>query len=462
MTCARNDRQMPALPDPERRALTATSTRLGSLRPPFLLLLLLQSASPASAAPPPPWPADGDWLRAADPVAAFPARFSASADGASFSLSNGLVTRRWASLAGGGAGVGLATTSLRLEAGDGTEFVRALAPEARLFLNGDAQVGVDVGGALGQPQVLAWYPDAGAGAAPLAANPLAMVLLNVSASASVSTPYEFAPRWGVPAAAWPPKGVHLSCDFGMPPLARDAAGFVELAATGMACEGNTKHRLCLTGGPGCDGASVPGECSFPRASASALCAAWPACVGVTCNASRADCQARGTLALLTAGAGGAGFTSLVRGGGLEPSLRVTVHTQMYDGVAGFSRWLTASVGAGAAAVLSQASLELLRVPWDLRARLHAETAYMPAQGIRNSFEDGGYIPKGWPDFAGLTSPPVSMWVYDEQLSGPFGSAGIGSSWQDFVTIGMNESMLDVRFPFGPRSFSSINLSSPLH
>jgi hypothetical protein len=412
------------------------------MRPLLLSLILLNSR--ARASPPPPPQPPNDWLRAADPVAAFPARFSAAADGASFSLSNGLVTRTWAALAGGGGGGGggLATTSLRLEAGDGTEFVRALAPEARVFLNGDAQIGVDVGGVLGQQQVLAWYQDETA----LAANPLAMVLLNFSASPVVSTPYEYAPRWGVPAAAWPPKGVHLSCDFGMPPLARGAAGFVELDGTGLACEGNEKHRLCVTGGPGCDGDSVPGECSFPRASANALCAAWPACVGVTCNASRADCQARGTVALLP---GAAGFQSYLRGGGFEPTLRVTVHTQLYDGVAAFSRWLTASVGAGAGAVLSQASLELLRVPWNLRARLHAETAYMPAQGIRNSFEDGGYIPKGFPDFAGLTSPPVSMWVYDSALSGPFGSAGIGSSFQDFVTIGMNESMLDVRYPFGP-------------
>jgi hypothetical protein len=174
-------------------------------------------------------------------------------------------------------GGAMATASLRLEAGDGTDFVRALAPEARVFLNGDAQIGVDVGGVLGQQQVLAWYQDETA----LAANPLAMVLLNFSASPVVSTPYEYAPRWGVPAAAWPPKGVHLSCDFGMPPLARGAAGFVELDGTGLACEGNEKHRLCVTGGPGCDGDSVPGECSFPRASANALCAAWPACVGVT-------------------------------------------------------------------------------------------------------------------------------------------------------------------------------------
>ena len=59
---------------------------------------------------------------------------------------------------------------LRLEAGDGTDFVRALAPEARVFVNGDSAFGIDVGGFLNQSQFLVYYADKTA----LVANPLAL------------------------------------------------------------------------------------------------------------------------------------------------------------------------------------------------------------------------------------------------------------------------------------------------
>jgi beta-glucosidase len=66
----------------------------------------------------------------------------------------------------------------------------------------------------------------------------------------------------------------------------------------------------IEGGPGCDASSVPGQCTFPKASARSLCAAWPACAGVTCNDGRSDCQARG--APLTRQP--AAFTSFLKGG----------------------------------------------------------------------------------------------------------------------------------------------------
>ena len=407
-------------------------------------LAALLLARPAAAV----LPAQPDYLRRGEAAAAaaYQTTFAEGPGPGELTLTNGLVTRTF--LLRGGA---MATASLRLEAGDGTDFVRALAPEARVFVNGDSAFGIDVGGFLNQSQFLVYYADETA----LVANPLAMVVLNYSASAVVM-PYAYAPRWGVPAEAWPPKGVHLAVDFGMPPLTPGDSGFFPLAATELACDGSGKYLGCLVGHPACDNSSVPQQCSLPRATAVATCAAWPACMGVTCSASRTDCQARGSITQLP---GAPLYSSFVKGGDwFAPDLRVTVHTQMYDGIPALSRWLTVGVAPGSAApapVVSQCSMELLHVFWNLRARLHAETAYMPSLGIENSFEGAGYYPKGYPaNFSSLVSAPVNLWVFDEQLSGPFGDGGINKEMQDFVAVGMNETMLDVSYPFGP----GLNLS----
>lgn len=52
-----------------------------------------------------------------------------------------------------------------------------------------------------------------------------------------------------------------------------------------------------------------------------------------------------------------------------------------------SKWIevTNSDPTGPIPLLSQATLEVLHVPWELRGRLHAETAYMPSQGVRNRY-----------------------------------------------------------------------------
>ncbi|HLH90273.1 MAG TPA: dickkopf-related protein [Xanthobacteraceae bacterium] len=54
---------------------------------------------------------------------------------------------------------------------------------------------------------------------------------------------------------------------------------------------------CIASGPGCDTRAVPGQCSFPKDKALALCAGHPTCVAVTCNPGRSDCQARDTAEL---------------------------------------------------------------------------------------------------------------------------------------------------------------------
>ena len=170
---------------------------------------------------------------------------------------------------------------------------------------------------------------------------------------------------------------------------------------------------------------------------------------MTCNPGRQDCQARGSLSQLYP----ADFTSFVKGGWFGyPDLRVTVHTEMYDGIPALSRWLTVAMTNGSQApgpVISQASIDLLHVPWNLRARMHAETAYMPSLGIRNSGEDAGYYPASGSyaaNFTSLISPPVSLWVYDDKLMGPWGVDDAMEYWYD---MGMNETMLDAKFPFGP-------------
>lgn len=49
---------------------------------------------------------------------------------------------------------------------------------------------------------------------------------------------------------------------------------------------------CINSGPGCNTTSVPGQCSFPKASAVDLCKQHPLCQAVNCNSTRNDCQAR--------------------------------------------------------------------------------------------------------------------------------------------------------------------------
>jgi hypothetical protein len=394
-------------------------------------------------------PPQPDWLRMADPVAAFPTTFSASPDGSTLTLTNGLATRQWTLLPGGGVG----TTEYRLDAGDGTSFLRGLAPEARLTLSGGGAsqpLTVDVGGLTGQSQWLQLSDRV-----TLAANPLAMALVNYSAGPTVAQ-YPWAPRWGAAGAGgrnalWPPKGVRLALQFGPPPSAPPGQ-FQQLNGTEVPCDPTAG---CLTGAPSCDTTSVPGQCSFPRATAVQLCAAWPACAAVNCNDARPDCQARGST-------GGvqptAGFTSFVRGGWFPwPQLRVTVYVEMYDGLPGLAKWATVGLAPGAPAgdapVVTSASVEVLRVPWELRDRLHAEQAFIPSLGERNSVEAAGFYPQDGAGFGGITDSRANMWTYDPLEKGAWGA---DAAWQYWYDTGVNETLLESRYPFGP----GVNVSAP--
>jgi hypothetical protein len=88
-------------------------------------------------------------------------------------------------------------------------------------------------------------------------------------------------------------------------------GFAELDETEVACDASG----CLTGWPSCDNSSVPGQCTFARGSAVALCKAWPQCAAVTCNGGRGDCQARADTNIVQSAPQ---FTSFARGFASEP------------------------------------------------------------------------------------------------------------------------------------------------
>jgi beta-glucosidase len=86
-------------------------------------------------------------------------------------------------------------------------------------------------------------------------------------------------------------GRGAAVDDGASSPALSSPPFLQYGATELPCAG-ADGTACLVGGPGCDEVTVPGQCSFPRENATALCAAWPACAAVTCNSARDDCQAR--------------------------------------------------------------------------------------------------------------------------------------------------------------------------
>ena len=391
---------------------------------------LVAAGLTAAAAQPPPLSDEADWLRASA-VAQFATQLSPGPGLHDVTLSNGLVSRTWTMLPGGAVG----TTEYSLHSSS-TSFIRGMGPEARVTLDADTTP-TDVGGLMGQGMYLLYRAED----VTLTPNPLAMGLLSYTSSPPVAQ-YDFLPRWGVTNASWPPRGVHVAFEYGPPP-AGTGTGFVQLNTTRIDCDASG----CLTGWPTCDNSSVSGQCSWSRATAAGECAAWPACAAVSCNDGRSDCQARGSLGLVTSTSG---FTSFVRAGWFRyPDLRVTVHYEMYDGLPGLAKWVTVRMAPGSSApgpAISAASVEVLHVPWELRNRLHAETDYMPGVGERNSWEAAGYYPQDGTNFTGMTDSRWNMWQYDVDVMGPWGPDDSLNYWYD---SGVNETLLNARYPFGP-------------
>lgn len=395
-----------------------------------LLALLL---FPRAAAQSSMLPAQPDWLRIPNATAVYPASFSTAGD--TWTLSNGLISRIFTLLPDSGA---FGTTEYSVSSDD-TSFLRGVGPEARVTVNVSGIVTpVDIGGFLGQIQYLTYYADA----VVLQPNPVAFSVVNYSVSPTLTPQYEYQPRWGVRNDSWPPRGVHLAVDFA-PPQPGPPGSFMQLNGTGVGC---AAPLTCLTGFYACDNTSVPGQCSFPAATATQLCAQWPACVALNCNVGRGDCQARGSLAQVAASPY---FHAFVKEGWFPaPDLRVTLHYEMYDGVPLLSKWMTIS-SVGADVAVTSVVTESLHVPWELRNRMHAEIAYMPTIGERNSMEGAGWDAgdMGFLSFTGLMDDPVNMWVYDANAMGPWGA---DDAWQYWYDMGLNETMLSVAYPYGPQ------------
>lgn len=160
--------------------------------------------------------------------------------------------------------------------------------------------------------------------------------------------------------AWPPLGLHLAVTLAPPaPLPPGPFNFSSLPGMEWGC---ASASTCLTGWATCDNSSVPGQCTWPAATATELCSQWPACTGVTCNSGRADCQARNDTSQIFVNPG---FTSFIRasesGYGLG-NTTATLHYEIYDGLPVLRKWVTMAQGSGSAApvVVDAMAIEILR------------------------------------------------------------------------------------------------------
>lgn len=305
-------------------------------------------------------------------------------------LSNGLLSRTFA------VSPCFATIDLSLLHPPST-FFRGLSPEAVITLDGRE---TNVGGCVGQT-LFEWFDPS---SSPLSVDPTALVFVNFSASAPMA-PFPLSPgAWDAPSTlVWPPAGLHLAVNFvagGNAPSA-NGTNFTAFPSTEFPCTGN-----CLTGWPTCDSSSVPGQCSWPSATAVASCAEWPACVGVTCNGGRSDCQARGLPFVLTPTPG---FTSYVRTAPINTNTEVvvTVHYEMYDGIPALRKWVSVANGANAANAVTVDALttDILRAPNFAPNAMSVITV----QANNPTPEDQQTVPEPDQSFPGRTQ---QLWFFD--------------------------------------------------
>lgn len=325
--------------------------------------LILALVTGAAASPPPGISQATDWLvsfRGAALAAGVGSTTVPQPGGAvpGLVLSNGLLSRTFA-LAPCFATVDLQLLPTR------TRFVRALAPEAQLSLNGTTY---GVGGCVGQPRPEFLAP-ALVSLMPLPGS-LAFVSYEVTPTAA---DFAWAPGTRfAPNVSWPATGVQLTLHFAASAATNtfDPASPVFgdfYANTEIHCQGANADQ-CLQASPGtahgCDNATVVGQCSFPRARAVELCRAWPACAGVQCNTDRDDCQARA--APLRLGFMSASYNSSWRVGAPPAALAgvdVAVHYELYDGLPVYKKWITVtSAAGGASVVVDDVLIDLMRAP----------------------------------------------------------------------------------------------------
>ena len=234
-----------------------------------------------------------------------------------------------------------------------TKFLRALSPEATMTLNGEQVV---VGNCLGQMSGHSefWDPSS----THLRRDPLSLEFVNYQI-AEIEPPFSYTPGEGHSPrnVSWPPKGLHLIVNFRAP-----STGLPSNASTNLTgpfknleypCAGP-----CLVGFPSCNTSAVPGQCSWPREQAAIECGKWQACLGINCNPTRSDCQARGAPLFLQASA----FDVFLKmGPSSAPNATVSLHYQIYDGLAVLHKWITVSTSEGNVEV-DNLFFEYLRAP----------------------------------------------------------------------------------------------------
>jgi hypothetical protein len=289
----------------------------------------------------------GDWLVSTSPPK--PTAVDASVPGR-LTLGNGLLARSFA-LAPCFGTVELMRTDVQ------QTFLRGMSPEAVVSINGTT---FNVGGCVSAQS----NPQQFDPSKPLTQDPLAWSFVSYSTSAPVAAyPWSPSQRYAPSTAVWPPRGLHLAVTFRPPAIIPDPASqtFTTLPSFHLACPASGP---CLTGWPTCDNQSVPGQCSWPVATAQASCAAWVACEGVNCATGRSDCQARGAGSVLSAGAGATAIIRASSAAGALAGTTVVVNYEMYDGVPLLRKWLSVAVAASASApaVFDTGTIEILRSP----------------------------------------------------------------------------------------------------
>ena len=197
----------------------------------------------------------------------------------------------------------------------------------------------------------------------LSAVPTSFQFNNYSTSDPIA-PFPWTPgrRHSPNSSSWPPLGLHLAVSLTPPPqLPPGQFNFSTLTGQEWGCSSASS---CLTGWHTCDNTSVPGQCTWPSATAVEMCAQWPACAGVTCNSGRSDCQARNDTTQLFSNPS---FTSFIRSnlsGYPFGDTLVTLHYEIYDGLPVLRKWITIAQGAGSSApvVVDTMVIEILRAP----------------------------------------------------------------------------------------------------
>ena len=173
----------------------------------------------------------------------------------------------------------------------------------------------------------------------------------------------------------------------------------------------------------------------------AACGAWPACVGVTCNGGRADCQARGLPFTLQSTPGFASWVRAAPAPAEGPI--VTVHYEMYDGLPVLRKWVSVAVPAGgAAASVDALTIDLLRAPNFAPERMTVDTVH-----ANNPTPFGQQtVPEADQSFPGRTQ---QLWFFDPAYDqGGDAELHVPYSYYTLLRVGYDD---DVTFggPTGP-------------